>query len=32
LREQAKTKSASSGVRHHDDPRYQALCPSALPA
>jgi hypothetical protein len=25
LREQAKTKSASSGVRHHDDPRYQAL-------
>ena len=25
LREQAKTKSARSGVRHHDDPRYQAL-------
>jgi len=25
LREQAKTKSVSSGVRHQDDPRYQAL-------
>ena len=22
---QAQTKSARSGVRHHDDPRYQAL-------
>ena len=25
LREQVKTKSVSSGVRHQDDPRYQAL-------
>ena len=25
LREQAQTNSVRSGVRHHDDPRYQAL-------
>ena len=25
LREQAQTKNVRSGVRHHDDPRYQAL-------